>query len=98
MASQNSAQSAYLEINSLGRCTFAQTSLLVATNVLGLNVSNKTLFEVRAKVFEIVTLDALRRGGKSEALEHEPLVRGNRKELGAVASFYSVVALLQLTA
>src|SRR5271157_3787365 len=49
-------------------------------------------------MLEIVALDALRRGGKSEALEHEPLVRGNRKELGAVAAFYAVIALLQLTA
>src|SRR5439155_11752643 len=55
------------------------------------------LLEVRAKMLEIVALDALRGGGKSEALEDEPLVGGNRKELGAVAPLYTVIALLQLT-
>src|SRR5271167_2412593 len=49
-------------------------------------------------MLEIVALDALRRGGKSEALEHEPLVRGNRKKLGAVAALDAVVALFQFAA
>src|SRR5271157_1733247 len=49
-------------------------------------------------MLEIVALDTLRRGGKSEALEYEPIVRGNRKELGAVAALDAVIAFFQFAA
>ena len=63
-----------------------------------MNVSDKALLESRTKVLEIVALDALRRSGKSEALEGQPIVRRNRKELGTVTAFYTVVALFQIAA
>jgi hypothetical protein len=44
--------------------------LLVAAHVLRLNVGNKALLKVWAKMLEIVALDALGRDGESKAFEN----------------------------
>jgi len=96
MTSQNCPEGPYFEVDGFWRRLLSNSGVLVTANILGLDVCDQALLEMRTQMLQVTALDSLRGDRKREIFQLKRFIGGNREEFGAIATFYAVVALLQL--